>query len=404
MNQIVNAAKAICNGENISMKIVSEALRRAGEVCAQKPYMVKVTGYTIVIGPLRGHASDFAHYILTTILLNEEVENIVLLGNYIDGAHQSIEVLYLVALLVSHSGKNVVPLLGKHELIYPIQPKFFGSLQNELILRSINSNTSAEVYEEEVQNFFFTLPIVCVIDELLFCVSGGLASGFRLLSQIEVETSREALLEFVVNSRMSEPEEMVLGKNIFVASHSDRSFFYTFNAACNFISRNNLAMLIVGMEYHTNCPDKNDFTRPNHNDESIYFPGYVIDKIHPEMEIPAVISIFSAPCFCGNNRNNACILEIFNRCLKIRELKMYNERPLIMPGNQNHAFSWAQPMLENAVLKVAQELISGSIPQQPLSKEEEDYCNRERHAKAKMRRMCQLLKFFNIPLPKFPWS
>ncbi|CCW65266.1 unnamed protein product [Phytomonas sp. EM1] len=404
MEKIVDAAKAIRSGKNIPIETATKAFRCAGVVCAKHPLMVRVTGNTIVVGPIRGHAPDFANYILTTIFFNDNVENIVLLGNYIDGAHQSIEVLYLVALLVSYSGKNVVPLLGKHELLYPTQPKFFGSLQNELILRSIHSKVNVEIYEEEIRSFFSTLPFVCVIDELFFCAAGGPASGFRLLSQIEAETSREALWEFVMNKRMSEHEEMVLGKNVFVASHDDQSFFFTFNAACNFISRNNLATLIVGMEYHTHCPDRNDFTRSNPNEESIYFPGFVIDKIHLETRIPAVISIFSAPYFCGNNRNNACILEILNKSLRIRELKVYSGRPLIMPGNQNHAFSWAQPMLENAVAKVAHELIFGPIFQQPLSKEDNDYRSHERHARAKMKRMCQLLKLFNLPLPKFPWN
>ncbi|KAG5484445.1 hypothetical protein LSCM1_07814 [Leishmania martiniquensis] len=399
------AAERVRQGAPLHLARVTRCIASAAKVLKERAKPVeRVSGETTVIGPLRGHAVDFANILLTKLLPNRRVRNVVFLGNYIDGAHQSLDVLFLIAALIACSRFRVVPLIGKHEMLYPLQPEIFGSLRNEMLLSCTRQRQSLKQYERVMKDFFSVLPVACVVENKYFCVAGGPASGFRTLEEMEaVSVTQEALREFVLNEPMDEDEERIAAGSAYVASQGNElAFRYTFNAACNFLSRNKLVMLIAGMEYHMSRPDYDSFARPNHYKESIYFPGYVLGRIHPETQLPAVLSIFSAPSFCGVNRNNACIAEIGDKRLEVHEVGVYAKRPLVTPGTQDHAFSWAQPMLERAVVAIAREIIWRVAKEDAISEDDTHYKQLEEVAVAKMRRMCMLLRIHDIPFPDVP--
>ncbi|GET86741.1 hypothetical protein, conserved [Leishmania tarentolae] len=398
------AAECVRKGASLRLSRVARCVASATKVLkARRKVVERVLGDTIVLGPIRGHAADFANILVTKVLPNRCVKNIVFLGNYIDGAHQSVGVLFLIATLIVCSRFHVVPLIGEHEMLYPVQTETFGSLRNEMVLFCMRECEPLEKYESIMKEFFSVLPIACVVEKKFFCVAGGPSWKYRTLEEMELITlSQEASKEFVLNEPMDEDEERIADGNAFVASQRNKlGFRYTFNAACNFLSRNKLAMLIVGMEYNMSPPDYNSFARQNHQNASIYFPGYMLGRIHPETQLPAVLSIFSAPSFCGVNCNNACIAEIFGNRLVVQEVAVDAERPIVTPGTQDHAFSWAQPMLERAVVSIGRDIIWGVIKDAAT----EDDAHRkqlEEVAVSKMRRMCTLMRMHNIPLPDVP--
>ncbi|KPA75839.1 hypothetical protein ABB37_08351 [Leptomonas pyrrhocoris] len=401
------AAKHVRDGTAVELPRVVRTVASATKLLTERKIKLveRVGGDTMIFGPIRGHACDFANILLSKVLPNQHIKNIIFLGNYIDGAHQSLEVLFLIAALIVCSRFHIIPLIGKHEMMYPIQPENFGSLRNEMLLCCARSpQTSLEDCENVMKEFFAVLPIACVVENKYFCVAGGPASGYRTLEDMEAKrVTQDSLKEFVLNEPMDEDEERIADGSTFVASQSNElAFRYTFNAACNFLSRNRLGMLIVGMEYHTSRPDYDSFARPNHYKESIYFPGYMLGRIHPETQVPAVLTIFSAPSFCGVNRNNACIVEITDKRLEVQELGVYAKRPLVTPGTQDHAFSWAQPMLERAVVAIAREIIFGAIKEDAPPESDSHHKRLEEIAVSKMRRMCQLLQAHELPLPEVP--
>ncbi|AYU76914.1 hypothetical protein conserved [Leishmania donovani] len=399
------AAERVRQGASLQLSRVARCIASATKLLkVEAKVMERVCGDTIVFGPIRGHAADFANILLTKVLPNRCVKNIVFLGNYIDGAHQSLGVLFLIAALIVCSRFHIVPLIGKHEMMYPIQPETFGSLRNEMLLCCTRRRQPLEQYESIMKEFFSVLPIACVVENRFFCVAGGPSSKFRTLEEIELITlTQDASKEFALNKPMDEDEERIADGSAFVASQENElAFRYTFNAACNFLSRNKLAMLIVGMEYHMSLPDYDSFARPNHYKESIYFPGYMLGRIHPETQLPAVLSMFSAPSFCGVNRNNACIAEIADNRLVVQELGVYAKRPLVSPGTQDHAFSWAQPMLERAVVVIARDIIRGVVKEDAATDDDAHRKRLEEVAVSKMRRMCMLLRAHDLPLPDVP--
>lgn len=409
MNVVRSAAEAVRDDEFIPLDTILNTLEEAARARCTRPLFDEVHGDTFVVGPIRGHGSDFAHYLLSVVLVEDTVPNIVFLGNYIDGAHQGLAVLYLVGLLILHSGRHVVPLIGKHEHLYPMRPENFGSLQRELELRAINAGVGVETYESIVKRFFLSLSVGCTIDDLFFCVAGGPASNYPYVRPLRDTTAvcstqpHEPFHEFILNSPMDEDEEHMAEGCAFIHSPDETAFRFTFNAAGNFISRNKLASLIVGMEYYTDRPEYDSFAKPNHYKLSVFFPGYTLGRIHPETKLPAVTSVFSAPKFCGVNWNNACILQVCNKRIIIRELTAYTRRKLILPGSQDHCFSWTQPLLEKAVVSIAHQLLfhdtakDAVVPSGSTCEREE-----EEIAIAKMGRLCELLKANDLPFPVVP--
>lgn len=407
MNIVKAAALSVRDNKIIPLDLIISSLKDATLKRQHRPLFDHVLGEAFVVGPIRGHGSDLANYLLTVILPNDTVPNIVFLGNYINGAHQSLSVLYLIAILILHSDRCIVPLFGKHEYHYPAAQNNFASLQKELELRALYSGGSLEDYERVVKDFFFSLSVSCTVDNLFFCSAGGLASNFLSTSDFLGRHSIDdaCVKEFFLNSPMDEDEEHMAEGDAFICSPDEIAYRYTFNAACNFISRNKLASTIVGMEYYTDRPESDSFSKPNHYKLSVFFPGYTLGRVHPDTELPAVISVFSAPKFCDYNWNNACILQISRSKILIREISVYEHREIILPSPQDHLFSFMQPLIEKAIVSFVRNVMSHPNERKlikPISSSKNGKEEEESPIISKFRRMCQLLLEYDLPFPAIP--
>ncbi|ORC85793.1 kinetoplastid-specific phospho-protein phosphatase [Trypanosoma theileri] len=401
---VEDALKTIVCGTNVEVNELLKTLQKAETFLERDRFLKEVSGDTLIIGPCRGHAADLAHYLQKDVLYKASRGelNIVFLGNYVDGGHQSLEVLYLVALMVQHF-PSVVPLIGSHEMYYPFPSGDFGSLQGELRLRSIQMGVPLDTLEEALKDFFTKLPVVCIVNKRFFCSSSGLASEYRFISTIAQESSQMKLSGFIQNKPMDEDEDRLASGCAFVGAQSEiGSYFrYSFDAMCNFLSRNNLYTHIGGLEYHTGRYEVETFSRLNRHRESTYFPGYVLGRFQYRFHVPTHILLFSAPHFAGVNQNYGCTLAIKGETLELRQFDVYMERPIIMPGNENHAFSWSQEILERSLTSIIHDIMFADIPKPPENEDNNDpACTQEaQNMKSRYLRMCQLLKSHSLPLP-----
>ncbi|KAH9598127.1 Calcineurin-like phosphoesterase domain [Trypanosoma melophagium] len=401
---VEDALKTFLCGTNVEMKELLKTLHKAGKFLERGSFLQEVSGDTLIIGPCRGHAADLAHYLKKDVLQKAAMGqlNIVFLGNYVDGGHQSLEVLYIVALMVQHF-PCVIPLIGRHEMYYPFPSGDFGSLQGELRLRSIQVGISLDFLEEALKDFFAKLPVVCIVNKRFFCSPSGLASEYRLLSNIAQERSQRKLSGFVQNKPMDEDEDRLSSGCAFVGVQTEiGSYFrYTYDAMCNFLSRNNLYTHIGGLEYHTCRYELETFSRFNRHRESTYFPGYVLGRVQHKFHVPTHILLFSAPHFSGVNQNYGCTLAITGDTLELREFDVYIKRPIIMPGKENHAFSWSQGILGRTLASIIHDIMFADINRPPGNEDNADpACTQEaQNMRSRYLRMCQLLKSKSLPLP-----
>ncbi|AAZ11686.1 hypothetical protein, conserved [Trypanosoma brucei brucei TREU927] len=399
---IGEAVKSVLRGECVAtvefLKVLSAAASRRD---GGRP-LEEVSGDTVVIGPCRGHAADLAHC-LDTHVLSRAIQgklNLVFLGNYVDGGHHSVEVLYMLALCMLDL-PSVTPLVGRHEMFYPFPPGDFGSLRAELRLRSIHCDVPLDSIEETVRRFFSTLPVACIINKRFFCSSSGIASTYRFTEEISRERSRLRLNEFVQNQPMNEEEDKLYAGCAFVGSHTatGNCLRYTHNALCNFLLRNDLFTHIAGIEFHASSERSENFMSFDRYRESRYLPGWMFGRIRKGLRVPSYIFLFSAPHFCDVNKNSGCILTIVgNRTVELQQLDMYVSRPLIMPGEASHGFAWSQGILLKTLRNFFYSVLYDKVDVNANECGERHLVanaklpSEEEVMKLKYRRMCELVK------------
>nr|CCC90847.1 conserved hypothetical protein [Trypanosoma congolense IL3000] len=399
---IVDAVKAVLRGESIETREFLSTLSKATLSREGKGFFEEVSGETVVIGPCRGHAVDLAYCLERYVLArfpNGGV-NIVFLGNYVDGGHNSVEVLYMIALAML-SLPCVIPLVGRHEMLYPHHPGGFGSLRRELFLRSLRCGIPMEDMEDIVRCFFSKLPVACTVNKRFFCSSSGLASCYRFVEEIARERFQWRLGEFVQNQPMNEEEDKSNEGYAFVGSHTaaGNCLRYTHNALCNFLLRNNLFTHIGGIEYHALSERSENFMELDRRRESKYLPGWVFGRMRTEPRAPSYIFLFSASHFCDVNRNSGCILTISkSNAMVLQQFDVHAMRPAVMPCEQNHAFAWSYRLLMESVVDIFYNILrsgvaaSGRKCPDDKSSFHVEVIRNEDVMKWKYRRMCEMVK------------
>ena len=103
------------------------------------------------------------------------------LGNYINKGLEGIEVLiYLTALKINFP-KQVQLLRGNHETRQ--------MTENFTFRKECLEKYDVEVYEN-IMEMFDSLPLVCIVNDLYFCVHGGISPELRELADINTKINR----------------------------------------------------------------------------------------------------------------------------------------------------------------------------------------------------------------------
>ncbi|KAF8066941.1 Metallo-dependent phosphatase-like protein [Lyophyllum atratum] len=101
------------------------------------------------------------------------------------------------------------------------------------------------------------------------------------------------------------------------------SFFFTYEASCQFLERNNLLGIIRGHEAQD--------------------AGYTMHRKTPTKKFPSVITIFSAPNYLDVYHNRGAVLKYANKNITIRQFN-YSSHPYWLP-NFVDAFTWSLPFV-----------------------------------------------------------
>jgi serine/threonine-protein phosphatase 2B catalytic subunit len=297
-------------------------IEQATNVLSRERNMVNVTSPVTICGDIHGQYYDLMKMFEVGGSLQDSTY--LFLGDYVDRGDFGIEcLLYLYALKISHPSR-IFLLRGNHECRHLTE---YFTFKRECLHKY-----SANVYEACIRSFC-ALPIAGLVDGKFFCVHGGLSPQLMSLRDLDnlnrhQEPGSHGLLCDLLWSDPianfgTENEPRVMERGFIHNGVRGCSFFYTYDAVCQFLDRNNLLTVIRGHEAQD--------------------AGYTIFRKTPKRNFPSVITIFSAPNYLDVYKNRGAILKYANKNITIRQYNS-SSHPYWLP-NFMDAFTWSLPFV-----------------------------------------------------------
>eukprot|EP00929_Paragymnodinium_shiwhaense_P118865 TRINITY_DN90764_c0_g1_i1.p1 TRINITY_DN90764_c0_g1~~TRINITY_DN90764_c0_g1_i1.p1 ORF type:complete len:585 (-),score=151.86 TRINITY_DN90764_c0_g1_i1:187-1941(-) len=312
----------------LSQELLIDIIRKASELFAQEPNLLKLTDPITVVGDIHGQYFDLVK--LIEVGGNPADTQYIFLGDYVDRGSFSIEVVATLFSLKIKYPKRIRMLRGNHECR---QMTSFFNFREECEYK----------YDLQIYNAFMdafdTLPLAATINGKFLAVHGGLSPDLPNLKAVNsidrfLEPPREGLLCDLLWSDPMEPKEdqPKPKKTAAFVPNEVRgcSYFYSFEGAAKFLQKNSLLSIIRAHEAQ--------------------LEGYKMHKTNPATGFPSVITIFSAPNYCDIYNNKGAILKFDNSTLNILQFNS-SPHPYYLP-NFMDIFTWSIPFVIEKVTEM----------------------------------------------------
>ncbi|KDR70155.1 hypothetical protein GALMADRAFT_255002 [Galerina marginata CBS 339.88] len=348
-------------------------LENVTNIFSREPNMVPLRSPVTICGDIHGQYYDLMKMFEVGGNLQDSLY--LFLGDYVDRGDFGIEcLLYLYALKIHNPGR-IVLLRGNHECRHLTE---YFTFKRECLHKY-----SEAVYEACLRSFC-ALPIAALVDGKFFCVHGGISPGLMTLNDLaginrfQEPGSHGLLCDLLWSDPISnfghETEPTANGPGLdrgTTFTHNGTrgcSFFYTYEAVCQFLDRNGLLTLIRGHEAQD--------------------AGYTMYRKTPKRNFPSVITIFSAPNYLDVYHNRGAILKYANKNITIRQ---YNStsHPYWLP-NFMDAFTWSLPFVGQKITEMLLAILS-ICSQEELDIEDDEEGEAEQSAESLAARR-QLIK------------
>ena len=248
--------------------------------------------------------------------------NYLFLGDYVDRGIFGLECMVLLVAIKLNHPKGFILLRGNHESRNMTESFTF---REEVISRFDN-----EVYEA-FMDLFDALPISCLVDDKYLAMHGGISPELENIEQInQVKRFQEIPLDGLFCDLMwADPMKDEVAKHGEFEDNPERecSNYFGKKPVKKLLRANKLMSIFRGHQ--------------------VQVDGFKMHRWGNEGSFPYVITIFSAPNYCGyyDNKGSILILEDGNL-----QLKQYQETepPYRLPDGLN-VFSWSLPFLAEKV-------------------------------------------------------
>jgi len=268
------------------------------------------------------------------------VENSYLfLGDYVDRGSFGIEcLLYLYVFKLCHPNR-VFLIRGNHECQHLTT---YFTFRRECLFKY-----SERVYDACIRSFN-ALPLAALIDKRFFCVHGGISPELGTLRDLEKlnrfqEPGSHGLLVDLlwadpVPTYGHEQEDGKIPPGTTFIHNGARgcSFYYTYEAVCAFLNRNNLLGVFRGHEAQD--------------------AGYTMHRKTPTKKFPSVITVFSAPNYLDAYHNRGAVLKYANKNITIRQYNC-STHPYWLP-NFMDGFTWSLPFVGAKIAEMLLAILS----------------------------------------------
>ncbi|EIM85718.1 Metallo-dependent phosphatase [Stereum hirsutum FP-91666 SS1] len=297
-------------------------IEKGTQLLKEEPNLLTVDAPVTVVGDIHGQYYDLMK--LFEIGGDPASTRYLFLGDYVDRGYFSIEcVFYLWALKIWYP-KTMFLLRGNHECRH-LTDYFTFKLE-------CKRKYSEKIYEA-CMTAFCALPIAAVMNKQFFCIHGGLSPELNTLDDIRnLDRFREPPTSgLMCDSLWSDPAEnfgQETGSESFAHNHvRGCSYFFTYNAACQFLERNRLLSIIRAHEAQDT--------------------GYRMYRKARATGFPSVVTVFSAPNYLDVYNNKAAILKYDGSVFSIRQVNC-TPHPYYLP-NFMDAFTWSLPFVAQKI-------------------------------------------------------
>ncbi|KAF8531397.1 serine/threonine protein phosphatase 2B [Gautieria morchelliformis] len=293
-------------------------IRGATDILKTEPNVLEVDAPVTLCGDIHGQYYDLLK--LFEVGGNPAETPYLFLGDYVDRGYFSIEcVLYLWSLKIWYPN-SIFLLRGNHECRHLTD---FFTFKLECLHK----------YTEDVYNAcmdsFCALPLAAIMNKQFLCIHGGLSPELHTMDDLRsIDRFRDPPTKgLMCDILWSDPIEdfgQEKTHSSFVPNHvRGCSFFFTYQAACHFLERNNLLSIIRAHEAQD--------------------AGYRCYRKTAATGFPAVMTIFSAPNYLDVYNNKAAVFKYEANVMNIRQ---YNAtpHPYWLP-NFMDVFTWSLPFV-----------------------------------------------------------
>ncbi|KAI5452192.1 3',5'-cyclic-nucleotide phosphodiesterase (PDEase) (3':5'-CNP) [Naganishia albida] len=293
-------------------------LEKGGEVLRQEPNLLEVDAPITVCGDIHGQYYDLMK--LFEVGGNPAETRYLFLGDYVDRGYFSIEcVLYLWALKIWYPD-TLFLLRGNHECRH---------LTDYFTFKLECKHKYSETIYNACMDSFCNLPLAAVMNKQFLCIHGGLSPELNTLDDIRAlnrfrEPPTHGLMCDLLWADPLEEFGNEKTSETFIHNHvRGCSYFYTYNAACQFLERNNLLSIIRAHEAQD--------------------AGYRMYRKTKTTGFPSVMTIFSAPNYLDVYGNKAAVLKYESNVMNIRQFNC-TPHPYWLP-NFMDVFTWSLPFV-----------------------------------------------------------
>lgn len=315
----------------LSQELLLEIIKRAAELFESEPNLLKLNDPITVVGDIHGQYYDLVK--LLEVGGTPGDTQYVFLGDYVDRGSFSVEVVALLYATKIRHPKRVRMLRGNHECR---QMTSFFNFREECEYKY-----DISVYNAFMESFD-TLPLAATINGKFLVVHGGLSPELPNVKAINgvnrfQEPPREGLLcDLLWSDPLEVKDEQQTSKSKksgppFIHNEvRGCSYFFSFDGAAKFLSKNSLLSIIRAHEAQ--------------------LEGYKMHKTNPSTGFPSVITIFSAPNYCDVYNNKGAILKFDNSTLNILQFNC-SPHPYHLP-NFMDIFAWSMPFVIEKVTEM----------------------------------------------------
>lgn len=293
-------------------------LEKGTEVLRKEGNVLQVDAPITVCGDIHGQYYDLMK--LFEVGGSPADTRYLFLGYYVDRGYFSIEcVLYLWSLKIWYPD-TLFLLRGNHECRH-LTDYFTFKLE-------CKHKYSEQVYDACMESFC-SLPLAAIMNKQFLCIHGGLSPELSTLDDIRAidrfrEPPTSGLMCDILWADPVEDFGTEKTTDSFLHNHvRGCSYFFTYQAACQFLERNNLLSIIRAHEAQD--------------------AGYRMYRKTKTTGFPSVMTIFSAPNYLDVYNNKAAVLKYESNVMNIRQFNC-TPHPYWLP-NFMDVFTWSLPFV-----------------------------------------------------------